>query len=187
MARSKMFINPPESTVPAAEQENIAKLKDEYIKRMSALQHYLFEEDLKAGDTGAAARIAAEKEEMVHQQNIKDNEEENRRISAMREARLLEEGERRKSEIAEKIHQHDVREAERLERVEELVDREKAEMQNRIREEDLVRAIETALANPIDVEYAIDLKGNIFRGRKTKSKKVNPAYYEQIPLASENA
>lgn len=33
MARSKMFINPPESTVPAAEQENIAKLKDEYIKR----------------------------------------------------------------------------------------------------------------------------------------------------------
>ena len=29
---------------------------------MSALQHYLFEEDLKAGDTGAAARIAAEKE-----------------------------------------------------------------------------------------------------------------------------
>ena len=118
---------------------------------------------------------------------FQDNEEENRRISAMREARLLEEGERRKEEIAEKIHQHDVREAERLERVEELVDREKAEMQNRIREEDLVRAIETALANPIDVEYAIDLKGNIFRGRKTKSKKVNPAYYEQIPLASENA
>ena len=33
MARSKMFINPPVSTVPAAEQENIAKLKDEYIKR----------------------------------------------------------------------------------------------------------------------------------------------------------
>ena len=58
---------------------------------------------------------------------FQDNEEENRRISAMREARLLEEGERRKEEIAEKIHQHDVREAERLERVEELVDREKAE------------------------------------------------------------
>lgn len=38
---------------------------------MAALQHYLYEEDLKAGDTGAAAVIAAEKEEMAHQQNVK--------------------------------------------------------------------------------------------------------------------
>ena len=41
------------------------------IVRMAALQHYLYEEDLKAGDTGAAAVIAAEKEEMAHQQNVK--------------------------------------------------------------------------------------------------------------------
>ena len=33
MARSKMFKNPPESTVPMTEQENIAKLKEEYLKR----------------------------------------------------------------------------------------------------------------------------------------------------------
>lgn len=171
---------------------------------MGALQHYLYEEDLKAGDTGAAAVIAAEKEEVAYQQNLKvigtlldsgfiskvnfqDNEEENKRIAALRATRLLEESERRKILIAQRLEESDVREAEKLERVEALVDREKVEMGNRIREEDLVRAIETALANPIDMEYAIDLKGNIFRGRKTKSKKVNPAYYEQIPLASENA
>lgn len=99
----------------------------------------------------------------------------------------MEESERKKILIAQRLEISDVREAEKLERVEALVDREKLEMGNRIREEDLVRAIETALANPLDMEYAIDLKGNIFRGRKTKSKKVNPAYYEQIPLASENA
>ena len=99
----------------------------------------------------------------------------------------MEESERRKILIAQRLEESDVREAEKLERVEALVDREKVEMGNRIREEDLVRAIETALANPIDMEYAIDLKGNIFRGRKTKSKKVNSAFYEQIPLASENA
>ena len=98
----------------------------------------------------------------------------------------MEESERRKIVIAERLQEYDVREAEQLERAEVLVDREVGEMEKRIREEDLVRAIETALANPLDVEYAIDLKGNIFRGRKTKSKKVNPAYYEQIPLASEN-
>ena len=98
----------------------------------------------------------------------------------------MEESERRKIVIAERLQEYDVREAEQLERAEVLVDREVGEMEKRIREEDLVRAIETALANPLDVEYAIDVKGNIFRGRKTKSKKVNPAYYEQIPLASEN-
>ena len=35
------------------------------------MQHYLYEEDLKAGDTGAAAVIAAEKEEVAYQQNLK--------------------------------------------------------------------------------------------------------------------
>ena len=37
---------------------------------MRALQWYLYEDDLKAGDTGEAALIAAEKEEQVHQQNL---------------------------------------------------------------------------------------------------------------------
>ena len=38
---------------------------------MAALQHYLYEEDLKAGDTGAAAVIALEREEIAHKQNVK--------------------------------------------------------------------------------------------------------------------
>lgn len=37
---------------------------------MRALQWYLYEDDLKAGDTGEAAIIAAKNEELVHQQNI---------------------------------------------------------------------------------------------------------------------
>ena len=41
------------------------------LGRMGALQHYLYEEDLKAGDTGAAAVIAAEREEVAYQQNLK--------------------------------------------------------------------------------------------------------------------
>ena len=37
---------------------------------MKALQWYLHEDDLKAGDTGEAALIAAQKEEKIHLQNI---------------------------------------------------------------------------------------------------------------------
>ena len=66
-------------------------MSQDALVRMAALQHYLYEEDLKAGDTGAAAVIAAEKEELAVQKNLKDHEEENTRIAALRSTRLLEE------------------------------------------------------------------------------------------------
>ena len=70
MARSKMFKNPPESLIPKEEQKLIENLTVEYMRRMSALQFYLKEDDLKAGDKGEAALIAAEKEEEIHRKNL---------------------------------------------------------------------------------------------------------------------
>merc|ERR1712241_455087 len=115
-----------------------------------------------------------------------ENEEENKKVAALRQARPQKEAEERKVRIQMELQDYDVKELERLEKVEMLVGKEKTEIENRIKEEDLVKAIETALANPVDYEYAIDLKGNIFRGRKTKCNKVKPDYYEKIPVATEN-
>ena len=70
MARSKMFKNPPESLIPVEEQKMIKDLTEEYMMRMRALQFYLHEDDLKAGDKGEAALIAAEKEEQSHMKNL---------------------------------------------------------------------------------------------------------------------
>ena len=70
MARSKMFKNPPESLIPLEEQKMIKELTEEYMMRMRALQFYLNEDDLKAGDKGEAALIAAEKEEQIHMKNL---------------------------------------------------------------------------------------------------------------------
>ena len=117
---------------------------------------------------------------------FQENEEENKRVAALRLARLQKEAEERKVRIQMELQDYDVKELERLEKVEMLVEKEQTEIENRIKEEDLVKAIETALANPVDYEYAIDLKGNIFRGRKTKCNKVKPVYYEKIPVATEN-
>ena len=99
---------------------------------------------------------------------------------------MAREAEERKERIAQELREFDVKEAERLEEMEALVERESEQIDNRIKQEDLEKAIETALANPIDLEYAIDFQGNIFRGRSTKSKKVKPENYEKLPLASEN-
>merc|ERR1719228_2008445 len=175
----QMFKFPPESKIPVQEQVLIKELEQQYLMRMRALQYYLYEEDVKAGDTGEAALIAAEKEEKIHIQNLADNDEENKRIAEARALRLLNEAEERKSRIQNELIAHEEREK-------ILVEKEIVEMENRIKPEDLERAIETALANPVDFEYAIDLQGNIFRGRTTKCKKVNPAYYEQLELAGEN-
>ena len=71
MARSKMFKNPPESTISKDERKHIHELNEEYMKRIKALQFYVYEDDLKAGDTGEAAVIAAEREEESHLVNLK--------------------------------------------------------------------------------------------------------------------
>ncbi len=48
-------------------------------------------------------------------------------------------------------------------------------------QEALAKAIEHALDNPVDHEFAIDLEGNIYRGRYTKSTSVPPNKREKIP------
>ena len=63
----------------------------------------------------------------------------------------------------------DLEEQARLEEVRqrqiaEVVASETESLANRIRPEDLGRAVEEALANPVDYEYAIDTEGHMYRG-----------------------
>merc|ERR1711887_64123 len=129
------------------------------------------------------AIVAAQKEEEQHQLMIKLNE--NEKVAMQRQIRLKKEAEERKIRISEELADFEEKEKMRLALVDEMVERHKVEMEKRIRVEDLEKAIETALANPVDFEYAIDKDGNIFRGRTTKSKKIEPKDYEKIPLACE--
>merc|ERR1712096_319627 len=112
------------------------------------------------------------------------NEEENQRIAALRVDRLKE-AEERKYRIASELAEFEESEKTRLVAVDEIVGKHKAEMEKRIRVEDLEKAVETALANPVDFEFAIDKEGHMFRGRTTKCKKVEPKNYEKITLASD--
>ena len=62
----------------------------------------------------------------------------------------------------------DLEEQARLEEVRqrqiaEVVVSETESLANRIRPEDLGRAVEEALANPVDYEYAIDTEGHMYR------------------------
>ena len=98
----------------------------------------------------------------------------------------MKEAEERKVRIQQELEDFEEREEERLARVDKIVEKHQSEMERRIEPEQLEKAIETALANPVDYEFAIDLEGNIFRGRTTKSKKIKPEDFEKMSLASEN-
>ena len=106
----------------------------------------------------------------------------NAEIAERRQVRLLREAEDRAARISEELK---VAEQQRLKKVEEanrVIEAETQAIENRIREEDLDRVIEAALQNPIDHEFAIDLQGNIYRGRYTKSIEVSPQSREKIPV-----
>ena len=51
----------------------------------------------------------------------------------------------------------------RQRQIAEVVASETESMENRIRPEDIGRAVEEALANPVDYEYAIDTEGHMYR------------------------
>ena len=51
----------------------------------------------------------------------------------------------------------------RQRQIAEVVAWETESMKNRIRQEDIGRAVEEALANPVDYEYAIDTEGHMYR------------------------
>ena len=98
----------------------------------------------------------------------------------------MKEAEERKVRIQQELEDFEDREEERLAKVDQIVEKHQSEMERRIEPDQLEKAIEIALANPVDYEFAIDLEGNIFRGRTTKSKKIKPEDFEKMSLASEN-
>merc|ERR1712001_663207 len=63
----------------------------------------------------------------------------------------------------------------------EFIHSETKAIENRITLENLEAAIEEAMNNPIDYEYAIDRDGYIYRGRETRSLLVPPEDREIIP------
>merc|ERR1719481_309808 len=103
-------------------------------------------------------------------------------VSEMRTLRLAKEAEERTVEVQKNIEVFEAAEKVRLAEADAIVEIVSVEMENRILEEDLEKAIETALANPVDFEFAIDKEGHIFRGRTTLSNKVEEEKLEKIPL-----
>lgn len=153
-----------------------------YESQMAALTQYLYEDYLKNSDVGEAGAIEAQKEEEEHARLIEENERENQRIAQLRADRLVREAKEENERIQEEIALKEEMEKQRIKEVDEFVRAETEAFANFIKPENVEKAIEEALSNPVDYEYAIDKEGHIFYGRYTKSVLVPKDQLEKIPV-----
>jgi small subunit ribosomal protein S26 len=106
----------------------------------------------------------------------------NAEIAERRRVRLERESQEESVRIEKELKIAEEEKRKKIEAANRIVESETEAIVNRIRAEDLERVIETALQNPVDHEFAIDLQGNIYRGRFTKSIEVPAKDREKIPL-----
>ncbi len=105
----------------------------------------------------------------------------NAEIAERRRVRLERESKEESVRIEKELKIAEEEKRKKIEAANRIVESETEAIVNRIRAEDLERVIETALQNPVDHEFAIDLQGNIYRGRFTKSIEVPAKDLEKIP------
>jgi len=160
-AKSKLFRIPQHPYFPPEEKELIAKLEDEYYIKINSTRK-LFQEEMKQKfeDEGNTLKKQEESKNeflMLLEENRKENEyiksireETLERLFQAKHVELLELEENRKAE-QEKIKL----------KVEEIVRKEKEKAASFINYENLESAIEKAMDNPINYNFAINVNGSL--------------------------
>lgn len=135
------------------------------------MRQFLREEVLRQQETSTADHIVLtpEKEEEEFQRCLDENAAWNALIASERNVRLANEREAKVAYVQERLDAHKLKEEERIERANTRVQYEIQQSKTFITHENLDEAIELALANPVDYNYAIDMAGNLYKGRATQS------------------
>ena len=172
MAKSKEFKLPPEDHFPQAEFDQLYLLKFQHRDRIAAISQVLYEDDVKFSDKGAIAKEESRIEEEEFLRKLKENENVNAKVAKDRTVRLEKEMKEQEQDILRQVDEFEKQKLKEESDLEDFIRSETVAIENRIRLEDLEKAIEKALDNPIDYEYAIDKDGYIYHGRETKSNQV---------------
>ncbi|XP_030372890.1 probable 28S ribosomal protein S26, mitochondrial [Scaptodrosophila lebanonensis] len=169
VAKSKKFRVPERKKQTEEERVELLRLHNIYKTQLRSVRQYLREETVRQQETSTIDHIVftPEQEEAAFQRCLEENAAWNATIAAEREVRLKREREEKKAYVQERLEAALIREEERKEQANEKVRREKELAKTFISRENLDVAIETALANPVDYNFSIDLGGNIYRGRGT--------------------
>lgn len=135
------------------------------------MRQFLREEVLRQQETSTADHIVLtpEKEEEEFQRCLDENAAWNAIIASERNVRLANEREAKVAYVQERLDAYKLSQEERIERADKRIQYEIQQSKTFITHENLDEAIEVALANPVDYNYAIDMAGNLYKGRATQS------------------
>ena len=177
-----MFLLPPKHHIPEAEENQVMTLKFRHHDQMAALTQYLWEDYLRNSDVGEAAKLEAVREEKEHKNLLEQNEVINAEIAAKRAARLKFEAKQEEERIKLELIVDRERKSKAQSIADKIVASEEKQLDLRVKTlDELESAINFALDNPKDNEFAIDKEGHVYRGRYTKSILVPTDQREKIP------
>nr|CAG4637425.1 EOG090X0FQ9 [Ceriodaphnia reticulata]SVE73252.1 EOG090X0FQ9 [Ceriodaphnia reticulata] len=165
MAKSKLFRIPQKPVLPEDEKAEIKRLYDNYKHQMKSLKHYFFEQSLKQAESGEVAQMKHKTEEEEHVRLMEENRLENEKTAKLREERLKIEAEKTREKVLASLivkeQENKLYEAQ----IEAFLQQQKSTPF--IQPENIEKAIEEALANPTNLNFAIDLDGYVYRGKET--------------------
>ncbi|XP_013108427.1 small ribosomal subunit protein mS26 [Stomoxys calcitrans] len=166
-AKSKMYRVPERKEQTTEEKAELLRLHNNYKTQLRSVRQYLREENQRIAETSTADHfvLTPEQEEADFQRCLKENENWNQEIALIREARLAKERQTKVDYVQERLRLAEQREEEKMEKIEDLVRKQKELSKTFITRDNLDAAIEQAIANPIDYNFSIDLQGNMYRGR----------------------
>ncbi|XP_001849274.2 probable 28S ribosomal protein S26, mitochondrial [Culex quinquefasciatus] len=164
-AKSKLFRVPERRQQIEEERVELMRLHNNYHTQMKAVRRFLIDEveAFKLVSRAGMVIQTPEEAEAEWEEVQRINEEWNRSVAEVREKRLAEEREQRKTFILERLVAKEARDQERQERVEARVRAEKEQGKTFITRDNIDQAIERALVQPTSYNFAMDSNGNLHR------------------------
>ncbi|XP_055642688.1 probable 28S ribosomal protein S26, mitochondrial [Toxorhynchites rutilus septentrionalis] len=172
-AKSKLFRVPERKQQLEEEVAELKRLHNNYHTQMKAVRSFLINEvEAFKLVSRAGMVIQTQEEEAAEWEEIQRiNDDWNKQIAAIRDERLANEREHRNNYILERLAAKEQRDLDRLKLIEDRVRYEQEQAVNFITKENIDKAIEKALVQPISYNFAIDSNGNIHRSEKIEGVK----------------
>ncbi|KAJ0172054.1 hypothetical protein K1T71_012027 [Dendrolimus kikuchii] len=169
VAKSKIYRIPKRPVITEEERLELLRINNNYKTQMRAIRRFYHQDMIKQKSSreSATSEMSQRLEAEEWTRCIEINDKWNAQVATERE-------ERRKKEIAAmeeyalaRMEKKDILLREKIEKASAEIRREKELSSTFITPETLDSAIDHAIANPTDYNFAIDLKGNVYKGRDT--------------------
>lgn len=171
IAKSKMFRVPERKKEDPIERAELMRLHANYKTQLRAVRAYLIKETKEHEATSTSDHLIISPEEMEEEfrRCVELNDQWNKDIAVVREQRLAQERVEKRELILQRLDAKEERLASKRQSIEALVRIEKERSKTFITVANIDQAIEQALADKKDYNFAIDLSGKIYRGSDSQA------------------